>query len=211
MTMTNKTAPRSRSCHPDAAQLGGEKADGLRALYLYAAARQNDDVARLVSGSDPQMAHRVDDLLLPVVKGGSDAPEDLTERADLRRIGLFGTIRSSTSAMPRSTRSTKTPPPFRPSTSSKDHARPGEALTLASQISHTIDTCDAGLKQQAEQLRTALEDVKAMTATLTGYLMSASENPTRSGSAGLGRFRSRSGTCSSDSGNLCRPVSRPPR
>jgi hypothetical protein len=34
------------------------------------------------------------------------------------------------------------------------------------------------LKTQADQLRTTLEDVQAMTAALTGYLMSASEQPT---------------------------------
>ena len=48
---------------------------------MYAAAHQNDDVAQLVSGAEPKMAHRVDDLLLPVVKGvGSErAYEILTE------------------------------------------------------------------------------------------------------------------------------------
>ena len=42
---------------------------------------------------------------------------------------------------------------------------------------------------QAEQLRTALEDVQAMTATLTGYLMTASENPTEIYKIGLASVR----------------------
>src|SRR5258708_25315364 len=67
----------------------------------------------------------------------------------------------------------------------------GEALAhVAAQISHGIDTCDAALKTQADQLRTALEDVQAMTATLTGYLMSPAEQPTEIYKVGLasGRF-----------------------
>ena len=37
---------------------------------------------------------------------------------------------------------------------------------------------DAALQPQADQVRTALEDVQAMTATLTGYLMAASDEST---------------------------------
>ena len=47
---------------------------------------------------------------------------------------------------------------------------------MATEIGKTITDCDPALKTQAEQLRTALEDVQAMTATLTGYLMSAAEH-----------------------------------
>jgi hypothetical protein len=62
----------------------------------------------------------------------------------------------------------------------------GAALThVASQISKTIDGCDAVLKTQADQLRNALEDVNAMTAALTGYLMGASERPTEIYKIGL--------------------------
>jgi phage-related minor tail protein len=69
----------------------------------------------------------------------------------------------------------------------RDH---GQALAhVASQVTATIDSCDASLKQQAEQLRHALEDVQAMTATLTGYLMSASESPTEIYKVGLASVR----------------------
>ena len=58
--------------------------------YLYAAAHQNDDVAQQTSGADAQMAHRVDDLLLPIVKGVSSerAYEILTE--SLQTLGGSG-------------------------------------------------------------------------------------------------------------------------
>jgi len=80
--MADKSAPRVTIIHhPEVRRsLMTQKAyaEGLRALYLYAAAHQNDDVAQQVSGADPSMAHRVDDLLLPLVKGvGSERAYEL--------------------------------------------------------------------------------------------------------------------------------------
>ena len=92
--MTDKTAPRVTIIHhPDVRRsLMTQKAyaEGLRALYMYAAAHQDGAVAQQVSGADPQMAHRVDDLLLPIVKGvGSErAYEVLTE--SLQTLGGSG-------------------------------------------------------------------------------------------------------------------------
>jgi hypothetical protein len=60
---------------------------------------------------------------------------------------------------------------------------------VAAQISKTIDTCDAALQPQADQVRIALEDVQAMTATLTGYLMAASEESTEIYKVGLASVR----------------------
>jgi hypothetical protein len=66
----------------------------------------------------------------------------------------------------------------------------GEALAqVAGQITHTIDTCDPALREHAERLRTALNDVQAMTARLSGYLMSASEKPTEIYKVGLASVR----------------------
>ena len=71
--MTNKTAPKVTILHhPDVRRsLLMQKcyAEGLRALYLYTAAHQDDVVAELVSGADADVARRVNDLLLPIVKG----------------------------------------------------------------------------------------------------------------------------------------------
>jgi hypothetical protein len=44
-------------------------AEGLRALYMYASAHQDAVCAGLVSGVAPDLAARIHDLLLPVVKG----------------------------------------------------------------------------------------------------------------------------------------------
>src|SRR6187200_3321454 len=71
--MTNKAAPRvTITHHPDVRRsLAMQKAyaEGLRAVYLYTAAHQDEVVAQLVSGADKDTAFRVNDLLLPIVKG----------------------------------------------------------------------------------------------------------------------------------------------
>src|SRR4051795_7126642 len=56
-------------------------AEGMRALYLFTAAHQDPSVAEIGSGADAGLAERVNDLLLPIVKGvGSErAYECLTE------------------------------------------------------------------------------------------------------------------------------------
>jgi alkylation response protein AidB-like acyl-CoA dehydrogenase len=187
--MTDKTAPRVTIIHhPDVRRsLMTQKAyaEGLRALYLYAAAHQNGDVAQHVSGADPGMAHRVAELLLPIVKGaGSErAYEVLTE--SLQTLGGSGYLQDY--PIEQYLRDAKIDSLYEGTTAiqsldfffRKVVRDGGAALTyLASQISHTIDTSDAGLKKQAEQVRTALDDVQAMTTALTDYLLAASDHPT---------------------------------
>src|SRR5246127_3583134 len=69
----DKTAPRvSIIHHPDVRRslmLQKAYAEGLRALYLYTAAYHDPSVAQIVSGADADIAGRVNDLLLPIVKG----------------------------------------------------------------------------------------------------------------------------------------------
>ena len=198
--MTDKTAQRVTIIHhPDVRRsLITQKAyaEGLRALYMYAAAHQNDDVAQQTSGADAQMAHRVDDLLLPIVKGVSSerAYEILTE--SLQTLGGSGFLQDY--PIEQYIRDAKIDSLYEGTTAiqaldfffRKVVRDRGEALAhVASQVSHTIADCDAGLKKQAEQLQTALEDVQAMTATLTGYLMAASERPTEIYKVGLASVR----------------------
>jgi alkylation response protein AidB-like acyl-CoA dehydrogenase len=194
--MTDKAAPRVTIIHhPDVRRsLITQKAyaEGLRALYMYAAAHQNDDVAQQVSGASPQMAHRVDDLLLPIVKGvGSErAYELLTE--SLQTFGGSGFLQDY--PIEQYIRDAKIDSLYEGTTAiqaldlffRKIVRDRGEALAhVAAQITQSIDTCDAELKTQADQLRTALEHVQAMTTTLTGYLMSAPEQPTEIYKIGL--------------------------
>ena len=198
--MTDKAAPRVTIIHhPDVRRsLMSQKAyaEGLRALYMYAAAHQNDDVALQTSGADPLMAHRVDDLLLPLVKGvGSErAYELLTE--SLQTFGGSGFLQDY--PIEQYIRDAKIDSLYEGTTAiqaldlffRKIVRDRGDALAhVAAQISRTIDTCDAGLKTQADQLRTALEHVQAMTATMTGYLMAAAEQPTEIYKVGLASVR----------------------
>jgi alkylation response protein AidB-like acyl-CoA dehydrogenase len=198
--MTDKAAPRVTIIHhPDVRRsLMTQKAyaEGLRAVYLYAAAHQNDDVALQTSGADPSMAHRVDDLLLPVVKGvGSErAYEILTE--SLQTFGGSGFLQDY--PIEQYIRDAKIDSLYEGTTAiqaldlffRKIVRDRGEALAhVAVQISKTIDTCDAALQPQADQVRIALEDVQAMTATLTGYLMAASAESTEIYKVGLASVR----------------------
>jgi len=198
--LTDKTAPRVTIMHhPDVRRsLMTQKAyaEGLRALYLYAAAHQDDAVAQLVSGADHDMAHRVDDLLLPIVKGvGSErAYEILTE--SLQTLGGSGFLVDY--PLEQYIRDSKIDSLYEGTTAIqaldfffrkivRDH---GQALQfVTAQISGTIDTCDEALKPLAELLQTALDEVTAMTGALTGYLMSATQHPTEIYKVGLGSVR----------------------
>jgi hypothetical protein len=195
--MTDKTAPRVTIMHhPDVRRsLMTQKAyaEGLRALYMYAAAHQDDALAQRVSGADHEMAHRIDDLLLPIVKGVSSerAYEVLTE--SLQTLGGSGYLQDY--PLEQYIRDSKIDSLYEGTTAIqaldfffrkivRDH---GQALQfLTGQISQSIDACDQALKPQAELVQIALDEVTAMTAALTGYLMSAGQHPTEIYKVGLG-------------------------
>ena len=198
--MTDKGAPRVTIMHhPDVRRsLMTQKAyaEGLRALYLYASAHQDSAVAQHVSGADAEMAHRVNDLLLPVVKGvGAErAYEILTE--SLQTLGGSGFLTDY--PIEQYIRDAKIDSLYEGTTAiqsldfffRKIIRDRGQVLEhVASQISHTIDTCDAALRPHAELLGTALDDVRTMTASLTGYLLAAAENPTEIYKVGLASVR----------------------
>jgi alkylation response protein AidB-like acyl-CoA dehydrogenase len=198
--MSDKTAPRVTIIHhPDVRRsLMTQKAyaEGLRALYMYAAAHQDDGVAQHVSGADHSMAHRIDDLLLPIVKGVSSERgyEILTE--SLQTLGGSGFLQDY--PLEQYIRDSKIDSLYEGTTAiqaldlffRKIVRDRGEALQfVTAQISHTIDTCTEDLKPLAELVQTALDDVTVMTGALTGYLMSAGQHPTEIYKVGLGSVR----------------------
>jgi alkylation response protein AidB-like acyl-CoA dehydrogenase len=198
--MTDKTAPRVTIMHhPDVRRsLMTQKAyaAGLRALYMYAAAHQDDALAQHVSGADHEMAHRVDDLLLPIVKGVSSerAYEILTE--SLQTLGGSGFLQDY--PLEQYIRDSKIDSLYEGTTAIqaldfffrkivRDH---GAALQfVTAQISRTIDDCDESLKWQAQAVQSALDEVTSMTGALTGYLMAATQHPTEIYKVGLGSVR----------------------
>ncbi|WP_405183446.1 acyl-CoA dehydrogenase [Nocardia sp. NBC_01377] len=200
--MTDKTAPRvTITHHPDVRRsLATQKAyaEGLRAIYLYTAAHQNADVAQLVSGADEDVAFRVNDLLLPIVKGvGSErAYQYLTE--SLQTFGGSGFLQDY--PIEQYIRDAKIDSLYEGTTAiqaqdfffRKIGRDRGVALAhVAGQIQKFIES-EAGngrLKAERKLLATALEDVQAMTATLTGHLMGAQQDQSELYKVGLGSVR----------------------
>ncbi|BBX83638.1 acyl-CoA dehydrogenase [Mycolicibacterium aubagnense] len=198
--MADKTAPRVAIIeHPDVRRsLMTQKAyaEGLRSVYLYTAAYQNPDVAQLVSGADADLAQRVNDLLLPVVKGvGSERAYEMLSES-LQTLGGSGFLQDY--PIEQYVRDARIDALYEGTTAiqsldfffRKIIRDQGAALAhVSSQISATIDNAGPDLKPETDRLATALADVQAMAAALTGYLMAAQGNSEQLYKVGLGSVR----------------------
>ncbi|MGV0749677.1 acyl-CoA dehydrogenase [Mycolicibacter minnesotensis] len=200
--MTDKTAPRvSIIHHPDvrrALMMQKVYAEGMRALYLYTAAHQNPQVAMQVSGADAEMAERVNDLLLPIVKGvGSErAYQYLTD--SLQTFGGSGFLQDY--PIEQYIRDAKIDSLYEGTTAIQAQdfffrkiARDrGVALThLVAQIDALLDDAD-GHKELADSrklLAAALDDVRAMVAAMTGYMFGSQQEARELYRVGLGSVR----------------------
>jgi alkylation response protein AidB-like acyl-CoA dehydrogenase len=187
--MTDKTAPRVTIIHhPDvrrALMMQKSYAEGLRALYLYTAAHQDPAAAAIVSGADAELADRVNDLLLPIVKGvGSErAYQTLTE--SLQTFGGSGFLQDY--PIEQYIRDAKIDSLYEGTTAIqaqdfffrkiiRDH---GQALQhVVTQIEAFLHSDDARpeLADARAQLSTALEDLQAWIATMTGYLVESQQS-----------------------------------
>ncbi|WP_327097562.1 acyl-CoA dehydrogenase [Nocardia vinacea] len=200
--MTDKTAPRVAIIrHPDVRRsLMTQKAyaEGLRALYMYTAAHQDPVSAAQVSGADPDIARRVNDLLLPVVKGvGSErAYQYLTE--SLQTFGGSGFLQDY--PIEQYIRDSKIDSLYEGTTAiqamdfffRKIARDQGVALAhLQAAISDFLesDSADPRLAGLRISLATALGHVQAMTESLFAYLMAAQERPEELYKIGLGSVR----------------------
>ncbi|BBY18333.1 acyl-CoA dehydrogenase [Mycolicibacterium litorale] len=200
--MTDKTAPRvSIMHHPDVRRsLMTQKAyaEGLRALYLFTATYQDVAVAQAVHGVDGDLALKVNDLMLPIVKGvGSEqAYAKLTE--SLQTFGGSGFLQDY--PIEQYIRDAKIDSLYEGTTAiqaqdfffRKIVRDKGVALAhVAGQIEEFVksETGNGRLKAERALLATALTDVQAMAASLTGYLMSSQEDPKNVYKVGLGSVR----------------------
>ncbi len=200
--MTDKTAPRvTITHHPDVRRsLMTQKAyaEGLRALYLYTATYQDAAVAKTVHDVDAELAMRVNDLMLPIVKGvGSEqAYAKLTE--SLQTFGGSGFLQDY--PIEQYIRDAKIDSLYEGTTAiqaqdfffRKIVRDKGVALAhVAGQIEQFVknESGNGRLKAERALLATALEDVQAMAASMTGYLMAAQENPAELYKVGLGSVR----------------------
>ena len=200
--MTDKTAPRvTITHHPDVRRsLMTQKAyaEGLRALYLYTATFQDAPVAKALHDVDPDLAVKVNDLLLPIVKGvGSEqAYAKLTE--SLQTFGGSGFLQDY--PIEQYIRDAKIDSLYEGTTAiqaqdfffRKIVRDKGAALSyVAGQVEQFVksESGNGRLKAERALLATALEDVQGMAASLTGYLMAAQENPAELYKVGLGSVR----------------------
>ncbi|MFN8072361.1 MAG: acyl-CoA dehydrogenase [Mycobacterium sp.] len=188
--MMDKTAPRvAITHHPDVRRsLMTQKAyaEGMRALYLFTATYQDPEVAQAVNGVDAELAMKVNDLLLPIVKGcGSEqAYAKLTE--SLQTFGGSGFLQDY--PIEQYIRDAKIDSLYEGTTAiqaqdfffRKIIRDKGQALAhVAGQIQDFVknESGNGRLKTERALLAKALEDVQAMAAAMTGYLMAAQEDP----------------------------------
>ena len=200
--MMDKTAPRvTITHHPDVRRsLMTQKsyAEGMRALYLFTATYQDASVAQALHGVEPELAVRVNDLLLPIVKGvGSEqAYAKLTE--SLQTFGGSGFLQDY--PVEQYIRDAKIDSLYEGTTAiqaqdfffRKIIRDKGQALAhVAGQIEEFVknESGNGRLKTERALLAKALEDVQGMAAALTGYLMAAQEDPKSIYKVGLGSVR----------------------
>jgi alkylation response protein AidB-like acyl-CoA dehydrogenase len=187
--MTDKSAPRvTITHHPDVRRaLMTQKAyaEGLRALYLFTAAHQDEAAAAVVSGADPSMAGRVNDLLLPIVKGvGSErAYQCLTE--SLQTFGGSGYLQDY--PIEQYIRDAKIDSLYEGTTAiqAQDFFFRKIARDQGGALGHVLGQIEAFLNDEGARpeladaramLTTAVEDVRAMVTMLTGYLIASQQD-----------------------------------
>ncbi len=190
--LTDKTAPRvTITHHPDVRRsLMTQKAyaEGLRALYLYATTFQDTVAAKAINGVEAEEAVRLNDLLLPIIKGvGSErAYEKLTE--SLQTFGGSGFLQDY--PIEQYIRDAKIDSLYEGTTAiqaqdfffRKIVKDQGKSLAFISgQIEQFVnsETGNGRLKAERALLATALEDVQGMAATMTANLMAAQQEITQ--------------------------------
>ncbi len=190
--LTDKTAPRvTITHHPDVRRsLMTQKvyAEGLRALYLYATTFQDAAAAKTINGVEAEDAVKLNDLLLPVIKGvGSErAYEKLTE--SLQTFGGSGFLQDY--PIEQYIRDAKIDSLYEGTTAiqaqdfffRKIVKDQGKSLAFVSgQIEEFVksETGNGRLKAERALLATALEDVQGMAASMTANLMAAQQEITQ--------------------------------
>jgi alkylation response protein AidB-like acyl-CoA dehydrogenase len=188
--MTDKTAPRvAITHHPDVRRslmLQKAYAEGLRAMMLYTATQQDEVDVAATSDADASAAVRMNDLLLPLVKGvGSERSYELLGSQSLQTLGGSGFLQDY--PIEQYIRDAKIDTLYEGTTAIQGQdlffrkivRDQGQALTvLMNEISSFIDS-EAGngrLKNERALLATAHADVQAMVEAMVADLTSAAGN-----------------------------------
>ncbi|HEY0539852.1 MAG TPA: acyl-CoA dehydrogenase [Actinoallomurus sp.] len=200
--MADKTAPRvTITHHPDVRRLlmlQKSYAEGMRALVLFTATYQDKAQLAAASGEPDQLAEKVNDLLLPIVKGvGSErAYEVLTQ--SLQTLGGSGFLQDY--PIEQYIRDAKIDSLYEGTTAiqgmdfffRKILRDNGEALThLAGQIREFAES-DAGngrLKQERALLAKALDDTQGIVTPMVGWALGSMEKSEEVYKVGLNTTR----------------------
>jgi len=200
--MTDKTAPRvTITHHPDVRRslmLQKSYAEGLRALVAYTASFQDQVEIGRAAGTETSLAGRVNDLLLPIVKGhGSErAYEQLAQ--SLQTLGGSGYLQDY--PIEQYIRDAKIDTLYEGTTAiqgmdlffRKIVRDQGQALThVLSQVQEFAkgDAGNGALARERGLLATGVEDVQGMVGTLVGFLTSSAEERSNIFKVGLNTTR----------------------
>ena len=188
--MADKTAPRvTITHHADVRRLlmtNKAYAEGLRAVYTYTAIWQDRIRAGEAAGEDTTLAERVNDLLLPIVKGvGSERATEQLPQA-LQVLGGSGYLQDY--PIEQYIRDAKIDSLYEGTTAiqsldllfRKIVRDNGQALLAVSGEIQAFLDAESGngrLKEDRALLATALADVQGMLGSLTGYLFASQQDP----------------------------------
>ncbi|GAA5124208.1 acyl-CoA dehydrogenase [Haloechinothrix salitolerans] len=189
--MLDKTAPRvTITHHPDvrrALMTLKAYAEGLRAVYLYTATYQDKIALGKASGEDVDLLERVNDLLLPIVKGGgSERSWTLLGTEALQTLGGSGFLQDY--PIEQYVRDAKIDTLYEGTTAiqsldfffRKVVRDKGQALAhVAGEITQFIESESGNgrLKEERALLKQALDDVQGMLGALIGYLTESQDKP----------------------------------
>ena len=196
LTATSKDAPRvTITHHPDVRRslmLQKAYAEGMRALYLYTASFRDQvteaEAAGTADSEEARLAERVNDLLLPIVKGfGSERATQLLTAESLQTLGGSGYLQDY--PIEQYIRDSKIDTLYEGTTAIQGQdfffrkivKDGGVALTwLAEQIQTTVDgeVGNGRLKEERALLGAALSDVQGMLTAMFGHLTAAQEDMT---------------------------------
>ncbi|MGY1682477.1 acyl-CoA dehydrogenase [Geodermatophilus sp. SYSU D01176] len=197
LTALAKDAPRvTITHHPDVRRslmLQKAYAEGMRALYLYAATFRDRvteaEAAGTAHSEEARLAARVNDLLLPVVKGfGSERATRLLTAESLQCLGGSGYLQDH--PIEQYIRDSKIDTLYEGTTAIQGQdfffrkivKDGGVALTwLAAQVQATIDAevGNGRLKEERAALATALGEVQGTLTAMFGRLTEAAQDPSK--------------------------------
>jgi alkylation response protein AidB-like acyl-CoA dehydrogenase len=200
--MTDKTAPRVTIIHhPDIRRMlmmQKAYAEGMRALVLYAASYQDALQVAAAQGREDDMAVRINDLLLPIVKGvGSERAYELLTLS-LQTFGGSGFIQDF--PIEQYVRDAKIDSLYEGTTAIqgldlffrkilRDEGKAVGALIGEIRDFAASDAGNGRLKTERAALAAAANDVERMVAAMAGFAVASVEQPAEVYRAGLNTTR----------------------